>query len=119
MSTPLVSVVMSVYNGAACVGRAGDSILGQTFRDFELIAINDGSTKDDTAAVLDALARSTGDERLRVVNLDKNRGLAGALNHGISLARGRYIARQDQDDISHPQRLEAQVRYLDEHASCG
>jgi hypothetical protein len=119
MSTPLVSVVMSVYNGAACVGRAVDSILGQTFRDFELIAINDGSTKDDTAAVLDGLARSTGDDRLRVVNLDRNRGLASALNHGISLARGRYIARQDQDDISRPQRLGAQVRYLDEHPRCG
>jgi hypothetical protein len=119
MRTPLVSVVLPVFNGADRVGEAVDSILRQTFRDFELIAINDGSTQDDTASVLDALARANGDDRLRVVHLERNRGLARVLNHGISLARGRYIARQDHDDVSHPRRLEAQVDYLEAHPRCG
>jgi glycosyltransferase involved in cell wall biosynthesis len=118
VSAPLVSVILPVYNGADCVGAAIDSILRQTFRDFELIAINDGSTRDDTAGVLERAAVAAGDARLRVVNLDRNRGLAGALNNGISLARGRYIARQDQDDISLPERLEAQVQYLEAHPDC-
>jgi len=119
VSVPLVSVILPVYNGAHCVGGAVDSILRQTFRDFELIAINDGSTRDDTAAALEQLAVESGDDRLRVVNLKRNRGLAGALNHAISIARGRYIARQDQDDLSRPERLEAQVRHLEEHPRCG
>lgn len=119
MNPPLVSIVLPVYNGADCVGEAVDSMLRQTFRDFELIAINDGSTKDDTASVLDALARTRGDDRLRIIHLERNRGLAGALNHGISLAHGRYIARQDQDDVSRPGRLEAQVRHLEAHPRCG
>jgi glycosyltransferase involved in cell wall biosynthesis len=119
VSIPVVSVILPVYNGADCVGRAIDSILCQTFRGFELIVINDGSTKDDTATVLDKLAVVTGDERLSVVHLNPNRGLAGALNHGISIARGRYIARQDQDDISLPDRLASQVRYLEAHPRCG
>jgi glycosyltransferase involved in cell wall biosynthesis len=119
MSTPLVSIILPVYNGADCVGEAVDSMLRQTFRDFELIAIDDGSTKDDTASVLDALARANGDDRLRVVHLERNRGLAGALNHGISLARGRYIARQDHDDVSLPGRLEAQVQHLEAYPRCG
>jgi len=119
MNVPLVSVILPVYNGADCVGEAIDSILRQTFGDLELIAINDGSTRDDTAGVLARLAAAAGDDRLRVVNLEPNRGLAGALNHGISLARGRYIARQDQDDVSRPTRLAAQVRFLEQHPRCG
>ena len=119
MTTPLVSVVLPVYNGAERVGEAIDSILRQTFRDFELIAIDDGSTEDDTASVLDTLARTSGDDRLRVVHLEQNRGLARVLNHGISLARGRYIARQDHDDVSRPRRLEAQVDYLEANPRCG
>jgi hypothetical protein len=115
---PQVSVILPVRNGADCVARAIDSILGQTFRDLELIVIDDGST-DDTAAVLEGLATANGDERLRVVGLERNRGLAAALNHGLSLARGRYVARQDHDDISLPDRLAAQVRHLDAHPRCG
>jgi glycosyltransferase involved in cell wall biosynthesis len=119
MSVPLVSVILPVYNGADCVGEAIDSILRQTFGDFELIAINDGSTRDDTAGVLARVAATAGDDRLRVVNLEPNRGLAGALNHGISIARGQYIARQDQDDVSRPPRLAAQVRFLEHNPRCG
>ena len=86
MTTPLISVVLPVYNGAADVRKAVESILAQTFEDYELILINDGS-KDDSARVLESLS----DPRIRLYHQD-NMGLAGTLNRGIGLARGRYIA---------------------------
>jgi glycosyltransferase involved in cell wall biosynthesis len=104
---PLVSVILSVRNGAADLPRAIDTILAQTFADLELIAIDDGST-DGTAAVLDGVR----DPRVRVVH-QKNMGLAAALNRGIVLARGRYIARQDHDDRAKPTRVEKQVAFLE------
>ncbi len=106
---PLVSVVLSVHNGAADLPGAIDTILRQTFSDFELIAIDNGST-DGTAAVLDGLR----DPRVRVVHQD-DMGLAAALNRGIALARGSYIARQDHDDWAKPTRLEKQVAFLEAH----
>ncbi|HTI80192.1 MAG TPA: glycosyltransferase family 2 protein [Acetobacteraceae bacterium] len=118
LNTPTVSVILPVYHGAADVPAAIRSILDQDYEDFELIAIDDGSFKDDSRAVLRRIAAETGDPRLRVVELERNIGLAAALNHGISLARGRYIARQDQDDISKPGRLAAQVRHLEADAAC-
>ncbi|WP_439493740.1 glycosyltransferase family 2 protein [Bosea sp. (in: a-proteobacteria)] len=117
--TPLVSVIMSVYNGAELAPGAIASILDQTFGDFELIAIDNGSFKDDTRDVLNRIAGETCDPRLRIVTLDKNIGLAGALNHGIGLARGRYIARQDHDDLSQPTRLEKQVAFLEANPDVG
>ena len=119
MTPPVVSVVLPVHNGADLVSDAIKSILDQTYRDFELIAINDGSTKDNTAAVLDQVAATAADARLRIVHLERNRGLAATLNHGIALARGRYIARPHHDDISLPRRLAAQVAYLEAHPQCG
>lgn len=108
MSEPLISVVLPVYNGADMVREAIDGILAQTFGDFELIVIDDGST-DDTAAVVAAV----GDPRLRFVR-QENRGLAATLNRGIlELARGRYVARQDHDDLSLPTRFERQVALLE------
>jgi len=112
MNTPLVSVLMPVYNGAADLRRALDTVLGQTFRDFEVIAINDGS-KDESAALLDAVD----DPRVRVIHQD-NMGLAATLNRGLTMARGRLIARQDQDDLSHPERFSKQVAYLNARADC-
>src|SRR5437660_6657818 len=82
MTPPRVSVVLSVYNGAVDLPKAIDTILAQTFSDFELIAINDGST-DGSAAVLDGVR----DPRVRVINQD-NLGFPAALNRGIALARG-------------------------------
>ncbi len=117
MTSPLVSVIMSVYNGARDMPTAVRSILDQTFRDFEFIAIDNGSFKDNSRDVLNELAAT--DPRLIVVPLDKNIGLAGALNHGISLARGRYVARQDHDDIARPERLAKQVAFLDANPLVG
>lgn len=112
MTSPRVTVLLPVYNGAVFLRRSLESLLNQTFRDFEIVAINDGS-KDDTAAILDALP----DPRLRVYHQD-NIGLAGTLNRGLSLARGALIARQDQDDFSQAQRLARQVAFLETHPRC-
>jgi hypothetical protein len=109
---PRVSVVLSVHNGAADLPKAIDTILTQTFTDFELIAINNGSS-DGTAAVLDGLR----DPRLRVIHQD-DMGLAAALNRGIALARGEFIARQDHDDWAKPTRLEKQVAFMDACPDC-
>jgi cellulose synthase/poly-beta-1,6-N-acetylglucosamine synthase-like glycosyltransferase len=111
-TNPLVSVVLSVHNGAADLPKAVDTILAQTFSNFELIAINNGST-DGTAAVLDGIR----DTRVRVFHQD-NIGFPGALNRGIALARGRYIGRQDHDDWAKPTRLERQVKFLDANPDC-
>ena len=102
-----VSVILPVYNGEEYLQAAIDSILAQTFRDFELIIINDGS-RDGSKSIIDAIC----DERVRKYHQD-NVGLAATLNRGIDLAQGDYVARQDQDDISYPERLERQVDYLD------
>lgn len=112
MTTRLVSVVLPVRNGAADLPRAVASILEQTFTDFELIAVNNGST-DGTAEILDRLS----DPRVRVV-YQENIGLAAALNRGISLARGRYIARQDHDDLAMPTRLARQVAFMEANPGC-
>lgn len=117
MKSPLVSIAMSVYNGAADAPAAIRSILAQTFEDFELIAVDNGSFKDDTRAVLRALAAE--DRRIRVAELDVNIGLAGALNHAISLARGQFIARQDHDDLARPERLALQVAHMQANPDCG
>jgi glycosyltransferase involved in cell wall biosynthesis len=109
---PSVSVVLPVYNCTAYVGEAIESILAQTHADFELIVIDDGST-DDTPRIV----QRHRDPRLRFYS-QANRGLAATLNRGIELANGRYIARQDQDDISRPERLRRQAAFLDAHPHC-
>lgn len=101
---PTVSVVMSVYNCEAFVGEAVDSILAQTFTDFEFIIIDDGST-DATLDVLNGYA----DKRIKLTSR-KNKGLVASLNEGIDRANGEYIARQDADDWSAPNRLELQIK---------
>lgn len=109
MSKPLISVVMSVYNGSQYLREAVDSILNQTRTDFEFIIIDDGST-DGTAAILDAYT----DPRIRVIR-HQNQGLTKSLNLGIREAQGTYIARQDADDRSFPERLATQAEFLDSH----
>jgi glycosyltransferase involved in cell wall biosynthesis len=112
--TPDVTVVMSVYNGQRFLGEAIESILSQTCRAIEFIVIDDGST-DETAAII----ASYRDPRIRVVRHARNAGLAASLNEGFALAAGRYIARMDADDVSRPERLASQVRFMDAQPSIG
>lgn len=108
----LITVLLPVYNGAADVERAIRSILSQTYTDFELLVINDGS-QDASAEILDRVK----DRRLHVIH-QENRGLAATLNRGLAIAAGKYIARQDQDDLSHPDRLAKQLAYMEANPDC-
>jgi Glycosyl transferase family 2 len=109
-SQPKVSVLMPVYNGELYIREAIDSILNQTFSDFELIIIDDCSTDGSVAVV-----KTYMDSRIRLIANPINQGLSFILNQGNKLARAEYIARIDCDDISLPKRLEKQVEYLDRH----
>ena len=111
---PTVSVVMTVYNTRRYVAEAVVSVLAQTFADFEFVVIDDGST-DGSTGILKTFAKR--DPRIRLVSRP-NTGIVAAANEGIGLARGRYLARMDSDDVCLPRRFETQVRYLDEHADC-
>jgi glycosyltransferase involved in cell wall biosynthesis len=104
-----VSVVMSVFNGQRYLAQAVQSLLGQTFTDFELIVIDDGST-DETPNLLERLAAK--DARIRVVS-HENCGLTRSLNKGIRLGKGEFIARMDADDVSLPDRLARQVEFME------
>lgn len=106
---------MSVYNERTYVEKAVQSILGQTYADFEFIIVNDGST-DGSKEALEQYASS--DDRIRLVH-QENRGLPESLNRGLEMARGSYIARMDADDISHPERFEHQVRFLETNPQVG
>lgn len=107
-SRPTISVILPVYNAERYVAQAVESILNQTFRDFELILIDDGST-DGSLEILRRYAER--DSRIVLINRE-NRGLVTSLNEGIDLARGQWIARMDADDISLPQRFERQLQWL-------
>jgi hypothetical protein len=111
MTVPTVSVVMSVFNGERFLSEAVDSVLNQSFRDFEFIIIDDGST-DGTA---DILARYQKADPRVVVHHHPNKGQVPSLNTGCGLARGRYIARIDADDVALPERLERQVACLEQN----
>ena len=111
MADPLVTVAMSVHNAASTLEPALRSILWQTFSDWELIVVDDGST-DETGLILSRFS----DARIRVMHgAGGQQGLALRLNQCIELARGKYIARMDADDVAYPERLERQVRYLEAH----
>jgi glycosyltransferase involved in cell wall biosynthesis len=111
MDSPRISVLLPVYNDEKYVGAAVESILRQSFRDFELVIVNDGST-DDTPAILESLAEA--DDRIRLYH-QENRGVSGTRNRLIELARGQFIANMDGDDISAADRLEVQIDYLRRH----
>ncbi len=110
---PLISVVLPARNAASTIDEALESVLAQTFRAFEVLAIDDGST-DGTAEKLHMAARR--DARVRVIPND-GAGTTAALIRGVALAEGRYLARQDADDLSMPERFARQVEFLDAHAS--
>lgn len=110
MHTPRVSILMPIYNVEQYLREAMDSMLSQTFTDFELICLDDCSP-DHSTEILDGYS----DPRIVRYRGEKNVGLANILNIGMDMARGEYIARMDSDDISLPNRLQVQVDYLDNH----
>jgi len=115
MGSPIVSVVMSVFNGQSFLSKAIESILSQTYRDFEFLVVDDGST-DATAGILSSYASR--DARMRIFR-HENKGRAESLNVGIRLAMGHYIARMDADDIALPDRLQMQVDLMERHPEVG
>ena len=106
---PRVSVVTSVYNGEAYVEECIDSILNQTFQDFEYIILNNGST-DRTAEILNRYT----DSRIHIIH-QENLGISRSLNKGINLSKSELIARLDADDYALPQRLEKQIAFMEQH----
>ncbi len=114
MKVPKISVIMSVYNGESYLTESVNSILNQTFKDFEFIIINDGSV-DKTFEILNKIT----DERVKIILNKKNKGLTASLNKCLKVARGKYIARMDADDISEPLRLEKEFNFLEKNREYG
>lgn len=109
---PKISVIMGTYNGSKTISRAINSILIQSFSDFELIICDDYS-KDDTTQIVERFAKK--DSRIKLIRNRENLGLAASLNKCIDISNGIYIARMDDDDISHSDRFERQNSFLDKH----
>lgn len=114
MLNPLVSIVLPVYNAELFVAKAINSILQQTYTEFEFIIINDGSTDGSEQIIL-----SFNDNRIRYIKNDTNLKLIATLNKGIALAQGAYIARMDADDESYPNRLRQQVAFMQANPAVG
>jgi len=115
MTTPIVSVVMSVFNGERFLREAVESILNQSFRELEFIVIDDGST-DGSASILDSYQNS--DSRMKVHHKEHG-GLIESLNRGCRLAQGKYIARMDADDVAIKDRLTRQLDFMETHPQVG
>lgn len=110
MTNPQISVVMPAYNAEKYVAEAINSILAQTFTDFEFIIINDAST-DSTKNIIESFQ----DPRIKLIKNEQNQGVAKSLNIGISAAKGKYIARMDADDISLPERFQTQFNFMEKN----
>lgn len=115
-NTPKVSIVLPCYNGAQLLGQAIESCINQTFKDWELIIVNDCST-DNTLEVANAYAQQ--DERIRVYTNEKNSKLPATLNNGFRRAQGKYWTWTSDDNLLHPDMLETFVTYLDAHQDVG
>jgi glycosyltransferase involved in cell wall biosynthesis len=107
MQSPTISVIMPVHNTAKYLNEAIDSVLNQTFTDFEFIIIDDGST-DGSKDII----KSYNDERIILIENESNKGIVFCLNHALSIANGQFIARMDSDDISNPNRLQIQYSFM-------
>ncbi|HIP25042.1 MAG TPA: glycosyltransferase family 2 protein, partial [Archaeoglobus profundus] len=112
---PLISIVMSVYNGEKYLVESMESILDQTYRNFEFIIIDDGST-DSSLQIIQSYREK--DNRIILISRE-NKGLPYSLNEGIRLSKGKYIARMDADDISLPRRLEEQIIFMEKNRDIG
>ncbi len=112
MSTSEISVIFPAYNAEKYISEAIESILSQTFHDFELIIVDDGST-DNTRSIIEKFSKK--DSRIRPLFNEKNLGVVESLNRAIDISKGKYIARMDHDDISLPERLATQIRFFEEH----
>ena len=115
--SPLITVLMPVYNGDKYLNEAIDSILNQTFSDFEFLIIDDGSTDQSIDQIM-----SYNDPRIQLIKNENNVGQSETLNKGLGLAKGKYIARMDQDDISMPERLKKQLDFMENNSDvdvCG
>ena len=108
----MVSIIMGVYNGASTLKNAIESIISQSYQDWELIICDDYST-DDSLQIMREYEKK--DSRIVIIQNKQNSGLAASLNHCLTVVRGEYIARMDCDDLSVPDRLEKQVAFLDLH----
>jgi glycosyltransferase involved in cell wall biosynthesis len=113
-AAPVVSVLMPVFNAESYVSAAIESILSQTFREFEFVVVDDGST-DGSAGIVRSFAAE--DARIQLIRLPHG-GIVTALNHGLSECRGEFVARMDADDVSLPDRLGAQVDFLRRNPAC-
>ena len=113
-AAPKISVLLPIYNAARYLREAVESLRTQTHADFEIVAVDDGST-DESAEILRTVART--EPRLQVESRP-NTGIVGALNDGLALARGEFIARMDADDVSLPRRFSAQLDFLAQHPDC-
>lgn len=111
---PLVTVLLPVYNAELHLAESVESVLGQTFTDFEFLIINDGSTDDSEKQIL-----SYRDVRIRYHKNEINLGLIATLNKGMELASGKYIVRMDADDICMPDRIQKQVQFMETHPEVG
>jgi glycosyltransferase involved in cell wall biosynthesis len=107
---PLVSIILPVYNCEKYIRKTIDSVLNQSYINYELLIIDDGSS-DTTLKIVDGFK----DHRIQVIRFEKNKGLIEVLNYGINIAKGKYIARLDGDDICLPTRLEKQVDWLEKN----
>ena len=110
---PLISVIIPVYNANGYLFDAVNSILNQTYKNLEIIIVDDGST-DNTPKILKNISKK--DKRIKIITNKRNLNIARSLNHAVKIAKGNYIARMDADDISLPNRLEIQMKYLLKHS---
>lgn len=113
LELPFITILMASYNEEQSISSAILSIVNQTYKNWELIVIDDGSS-DDTAKIVMHFQKS--DNRIKLIRNKTNIGLAQSLNRGIGLSQGKYIARMDADDISYPERLQLQAEFLDAHS---
>ncbi len=114
MTAPTLSIIMPVYNAEAYLREAVESILAQTYTDFELIIVEDGST-DNSRKIIDSFT----DSRVKKLYNDGNKGIVFTRNRGMAAARGRYIAPFDADDIAHPEKFAKQIQFLEENPEYG